>query len=138
MIYDIGEAGVTMKSQPQTVNVARFCVRKKVEAEDAEDAELDSLRERFRHIGADLGSQPRQVDSETDTDVDWEDGNNASSSGVPESESGVLPEMVPVPGSPSLSVQLPSPRAPSEKRPHLEPSFDKARKPSQAPRAEGA
>ena len=71
-------------------------------------------------------------------DVGREDGNNASNSGIPESESGLFRGMVPVPGSPYLAVQFPSPRVPSEKHPHSESSFDKARKPSRAPRADGA
>ena len=95
-------------------------------------------RERFRHIGADSESQPRQVDVETGVDVGREDGNNASNSGIPESESGLFRGMVPVPSSPSLAVQLPSPHVPSGKHPHSESSFDRARKPSRAPRADGA
>ena len=41
LILDIDETGVTAKFQSQTQKVARFCVRKKVEAGDVEDAGLD-------------------------------------------------------------------------------------------------
>ena len=75
---DIDETGVA----------ARLGVRKKGAEKDAEGAELDPLRERIRRIGADLGSQPRQVDVEKDMEVDMEDGNHTSSTGPPESDSG--------------------------------------------------
>ena len=61
LILDIDETGVTAKFQSQTFTVARFRVRKKAEEKDAEDAELDPLRARFRRIGADSGGQTRQV-----------------------------------------------------------------------------
>ena len=41
LISDIDETGVTAKFQSQTLKVARFCVRKKVEAGDVEDAGFD-------------------------------------------------------------------------------------------------
>ena len=75
MILDIEETGEKVKIQSQTLIVARFCARKKVEAKDVEDAELGPLRERFRHSGTDLGSRPRQLDVVADMDVDmggWE------------------------------------------------------------------
>ena len=70
-----------------------------------EDAGLDPPRERFRRMGADLGSQPRQVDAGKDMRVDREDGNCASNTGTPESDSGPRPEMIPVPDAPSLSAR---------------------------------
>ena len=51
LILDIGETGVTVKSQSRTFKVARPFLRKKVEAKDAEDAEPDPLRERSRPVG---------------------------------------------------------------------------------------
>ena len=45
LISDIDETGVTVKFQSQTFDVARFCVREKGEEKDADDSELDSLRE---------------------------------------------------------------------------------------------
>ena len=41
LILDIDETGVTATFQSQTFKVARFCVRKKVEAKDVEDAEVE-------------------------------------------------------------------------------------------------
>ena len=114
------------------------CAQEKGEAEDVEDAVLDLPRERFRRIGADLGSQPRQVDAEKDMVADREAGNYASGTGTPESDSGPKPEMSPAPDSPFSSAQLPLPRVQSDKHPHLESSFDKTCEPSQAPRADGA
>ena len=79
-----------------------------------------------------------------DIHVDREDGNNASSTGIPESESGLKLEVNPVPDFPFLSVQesafgkASALRVPSDRRLHLEPSFDKAREPSQDQRADGA
>ena len=90
-----------------------------------EDAELDPLRERFRRIGADLGTQPKQVDVEKDMDADREDGNYTSSTGTPGSDSGPKPEMVPAPDPPPLSVRFLSPRVPSDTHPHSESSFEK-------------
>ena len=57
-------------------------------------------------------------------DVGGEDENRASSTGAPDSESGPNPAANPAPDSPSLSVQLASPRDPSGKHPEWEPSFD--------------
>ena len=71
-------------------------------------------------------------------DVDREDGNNATSTGIPASESGPKPEMIPAPDTPGLSEQLLPPHVPSERHPHSESSFDKAREPSQALTAHGA
>ena len=102
-----------------------------------EDAELDPLHARSRRIGADLGSQLRQVDVEMEMEVDTEDGNLTSSTGTPESDSGPRPETIPVPDSPCLSAQLPSPHAPLDRHQHLESSFDKKCAPSQAPRVDG-
>ena len=56
LISDIDEPGATAKSQSQVSDVARSCVRKKEEEEDAEDAEWDIVRARFRQFGSDLGS----------------------------------------------------------------------------------
>ena len=70
-------------------------------------------------------------------EVDTKDGNYTSSTVSTESDSGLRPEMIPAPDSPSLSAQLPSPHASSGGRPHLESSFDKMRAPSQAPGAAG-
>ena len=110
MKLDIDGTGVTVKFQSQTFKVALFCVRKKGGEQDAEDAELDPLRERSRRIGADLGGQLRQVHVGMDMDVDREDGNNASNTGIPECESGPTAETIPAPDSPPLSAQLPAPR----------------------------
>ena len=65
---------MTAKFQPRTFKVARVCVRKKGEEKDLGDAKLDPLRERFRRIGADLGSHPRRVDVQEDMGVDREMG----------------------------------------------------------------
>ena len=135
MILDIEETGVIVKIQSQTLKVAHFCVRKKVEAKDVEDAELGPLRERFRLPGTDLGGRPRQVNVVADTDVDRGYGADASSAGTPESESGSKPEMIPVQHSPALSAPVSSPRVPSGLHPDPGSSFDKAREPSQAPMA---
>ena len=102
------------------------------------DAELDPHRERLRRIGADLESQQRQVDVGGDMEMDREDGSYTSSTGTPESDTGPKPEVIPVPDPPSLSVELPSPRVPSERPPHSESSFDKTCEPPQAPEAVGA
>ena len=45
-MLDIGETGATAKFQSQGPEVARYCVRKKVEEKDVEDAELDSPQTR--------------------------------------------------------------------------------------------
>ena len=65
----------------------------------------------------------------------WGDGNDASSTGTPESESGSKPEMIPAPDPPALSAPVSSPRVPSGLHPDLGSSFDKAREPSEAPMA---
>ena len=54
LILGIDETGVTAKSQWQTLKVARFRVRKKAGAEDAEEAELDPVRARLRPVGPDF------------------------------------------------------------------------------------
>ena len=73
-VLHIDATGVPVKFQPQTFEVARLCVRKTGGKKDEEDAELDLLRERFRRIGADLGSHPRRVDVQEDMGVDREMG----------------------------------------------------------------
>ena len=127
-----------VKFQPQTFKVARLCVRKRGEGGDVKDAELDPHRERLRCIGADLGSQQGQADVGEEMEADREDGSYTSGTGTPESASGPKPEMIPVPDSPPLPVELPSPRVPSGRSPHSESSFDKTREPLQAPAADGA
>ena len=126
LISDIDEAGATVKFQSQTYKVARFYARKKREETEVERAELDPLHVRFRRIGADLGSQSRQVDVGEDMEVGSEDGNHTPRTGTPESNSGPRPDMILVPDSPSLSAHLPSPRAPSERHYRPGSSFDKA------------
>ena len=84
-------------------------------------------------MGLDLGSQQGRVNKEVDMDVDGEDGNSVSSTGVPESEPGPKPGALPAPDSPSLSVQLASPHGSSGKHPFSD-SFDKICEPSQAPK----
>ena len=94
-------------------------------AKGVEDAGLDPLRGRLRFVGTDSGSQATQVDVETETRIDWKNGNNTLRPGIPESGSWFKPEMIPAPDSPSLSVQLPPPRVPSGMHPNLGSSSDK-------------
>ena len=84
-------------------------------------------------MGLYLGNQQEQVDAEGNMDVDEPDGIGASSTGVPESDSGLKPDVMPAPEPPAPSVQLPSPRGPRER--HLDPgsSLDKRREPPQVP-----
>ena len=108
---------MTVKFQSQTFKVARFCARKKVAAKDVGDADMGPLRERLRAVGTDLGGQPRQADVEMDTDVDREDGNCTSRTGIPGSETGRKPEMIlhplqygyPPHTFPQRSIRTPSP-----------------------------
>ena len=116
--------------------MARFCERKKGVERDAEYTELDPLRARFRRIGPDLGSQPRQVDVGKDMGSDRKRGNVTPSTGAPESDSGPRPEMIPVLESSSLSARLPSPHAPLDRHKHLESSPDETCAPFRAPRAD--
>ena len=60
-------------------------------------------------------------------DADEEDGNRTSSTGIPDSEPGPSPAAIPVPDSPSLSVQLPPPRGPSGNHPDWESSCGMSR-----------
>ena len=67
----------------------------------------------------DSDSVPDVSDETTDLalpgmDVDGEDGDRTSRTGMPENESGLNSAAVPVPGSPSLSLQFSSPRGPQE------------------------
>ena len=120
LILDIDEAGVTVKFQPQISEVARLCVGKRGEKKDVEEAELDPARARFRQSASDLGDQLGPIDVGKDMEVDREDGNPTLCTGAPESGSGPRPEMIPVPDSPSMSVQLPTSRDPLiERVPHL-------------------
>ena len=91
-----------MKFQAQTLKVARFCARKKVEAKDVEDVELDLMLTLLRSVGLDLGNQREQLDVEVGMDADGEDGNRTSVLGIPESEHGPKPEASPAPDSPPL------------------------------------
>ena len=83
LISNIDETGVMVKFQSQTSKVARFCLQPKVEAEDAEDAESDPMRERLRSVGPVFESRrgPRDVDA--GMDLDWEGGNPTSGAGIP-------------------------------------------------------
>ena len=76
------------------------------------------------------------MDVEKDVEADRGGGNSTPSSGTPEGDPGPRPDMIPVPDSPYLSAQLPSPRAPLDWRQHLESSPDKTCAPSRAPRAD--
>ena len=103
-----------------------------------EDTELDPMRVSLQSVGLDFGSQPGRWDVDAGMGVDGEDKNRASSTGIPDSESGPNPAAIPAPDPPSLSVHLPSPRDPSGKHPDWESSFDKKCEPSQAPIADRA
>ena len=75
----------------------------------------------------DPGGQLKHGGVEKDMDVYGEDGRSALSTGPPESGSGPRPEMVPAPGPPSLSAQLPSLRVTMDTQQHLEsPSIENA------------
>ena len=138
LILDIDETGVTAKFQSQTFKVARFRVGAKGREQDVGGAELDPLQPRFRQFVADLGSQLRLVDVGKDMEVGREDGNSTLSTGTPERGSGPRPEMIPIPETPTLSAQLPSPRATLDRRQHPESFFDKTSSPTHAPRADRA
>ena len=99
---------------------------------------MDPVRVRFRQSGVDLADQLGPLDVGKDMEVGREDGNSSLSTGTPESGSGPRPEMIPVPDSPSLSVQLPTPQGPAVIPQPLEFSFDRTCAPSQVPREDGA
>ena len=48
LIADIDVTGATAKFQSQVFRVARFCVGREGEGEDAEDTELDPVQAMFR------------------------------------------------------------------------------------------
>ena len=109
-IADIDETGATAKFQAQTFKVERSCARKKVEAKEVEDSELDPMKVRLRSGGLDLGNQQELVDVEGDMDVDEGDGIGAASTGVPESDSGLKPDAIPAPGPPLPNGTAPLPK----------------------------
>ena len=117
LISGIDKTGVAAKFQSQTFEVARYCVRGKVKAKDAEGAELDPMRVRSRSVGPDAGSRQGQWEVDVGMDVDGEDGGRSSSTGISDSASGPNPAAGPAPDPPSLSVELPSPRGPLGKCP---------------------
>ena len=129
---------MAVKLQSQLSKVAGFRLRKRGEEKDAEDDELDPVRVRLHLSQSGLGDQLRQVDVVTDMEVDREDGNPALSTGAPECGCGPQPEMIPVPDSSTLSVQLPTPQQSKVPPQRLESSFDRTCAPSRAPRADGA
>ena len=133
LIFDIDGTGVTVKAQSHIFKVARFCAR---EAEL--EAELDPARVRPRQSESDPGYQLGQIDAEKDMEVDREDGNSTSSTGISRSGCSPQPEMIPVPDSPPLSAQLPTQQPSKMTLRHLESSLDRTCEPSQAPRADGA
>ena len=103
-----------------------------------EEEALDPVRVRLHQSESGLRDQLRQVEVETEMWPDSEDGNSTLSTGAPASGCGPQPETIPAPGSPTLSVRLPTPHQ-SEVTSHpLESSFDRTCAPSQALRAEGA
>ena len=104
---NIGEAGVTVKFQSQLFKVARFCVRKRGEEKDVVEEELGPVRVRPLRNGSGPGGELRNVELGSEMEVDREDGNSTSNSGIPESGCRPQPETIPVPDSPSLSVRLP-------------------------------
>ena len=107
--------GVTVKFQPQTLKVARSCLRGKVRGEEAEGAEVDPLRMRVRTSEPDLREKQGQLGVEVGMDVDREHRHYAPSTGAPDSGSGNNPAAIPAPGPPCLPVQLPSPHGPPGK-----------------------
>ena len=126
-----------MTFQYQISKVARSCVRKRGGEGDAEEDEVDPVRVRLHQGDSGLGDQLRQVEVEKDMEVDREDGNSTLRTGAPVSGCGPQPEMIPVPDSPTLSVQLPTPQQSTATPQPLEASFEGTCAPSQAPRADG-
>ena len=107
-----------------------------MEAEDAEEAELDPLRVRLRPVGSDLGNRQGKLGAEVGMDVDREDGDFTWSTGAPDSGSGPNPAALPFPDSLSLPAQLPSPRDPSGMHPDWESSVCNKCDPLHAPVAD--
>ena len=64
-----------MKFRSQTFKAARFCVRRKAEAEDVQETEVGPIRARLRSVGLVLGNQQEEVEVEVGMDSDGEDGN---------------------------------------------------------------
>ena len=97
--------------------------------------ESDPARVRLLQNGSGLGDELRNVEVESEMEVDREDGNSTSSTGFLEGGCSSQPEMIPAPDSPPLSVQLPT-QQPSKMNLHpLESSSDRFCEPSQAPQA---
>ena len=91
------------------------------EATEVEDEEVDPMKARLRSGGLDLGNLQEPVDVEGNMGADEDDGIGTSSTGMPESGSGLKPEAFPAPDPPSLSVQLPSPQGAAEWHPDPAP-----------------
>ena len=72
LVWDIDETGVPAKFQSQSFKVALFCARKGGGEKDVGGAVLDFFQASFRQIGADLGSQLRQVGVAEDLEADRE------------------------------------------------------------------
>ena len=137
-MLEIDWAGATAKFQSQTFKVARFCLRGKVDVKDAEYAELDPLHARMRTDGPAVRDKQGQQDMGDETDLDAEKGYCTLNEGGPESGLGHNPAVIPAAGTPSLSVQLPSPRGLPGEHPGWESSFDNKCEMSQAPVADRA
>ena len=101
------------------------------------EADLDPVRARFRKSDIDLGNLLGRADAAKGKEVDWEYGKSTLITGAPESGSGPRLEMIPVPDSPSLSVQSPLPRGALDIPQPIESSSGRTCAPSEAPTADG-
>ena len=134
MILDIDGAGATAKFRSQTFNVARVCARRKADAAEGGDREVDPPKERLRTGGLDLENRRKPTDGEESADADEADGIDTASTGVPDGDLGLDRGAVSVLDSPLRSVQLPSSKGSVDHPPDLGSSFDEICEPSHFPK----
>ena len=138
LILGIDETGATAKFTSQTLRVARFCARKREKEKDVAEAGLHPARVRLGQSGSDLVDQLRQVGVEEDMEVGRDEGNCSLGTGAPEGGSDTRPDMKPVPASPPLSAQLPTPRQSAVIPQPAESPRGRKWEPSQVPWKDGA
>ena len=95
---------MTFKFQSQTSEVARYCVRQKVEETGADDDESDPLHVRMKTAGSAPWGQHTRRDMGDVMDADGDKGNWTQSTGAPRSEDGYRLAAILPPDSPTLTL----------------------------------
>ena len=137
-ISDVDDAGATVKFQSQTFKGARYCARRKVEAQDVETAEGDPASAKSGTRDGVPGIEPRTEQKCAESALEGIGGNKVTSRGALGGNASGSPRKVTVPVSPSMKVRAPVSPSLSIRLPQQGPPLCRSYDPFQASKVDRA